>query len=289
MKLALGTAQFGLDYGIANKFGKINRSESSKIVELSRASGIDTIDTAIAYGDSEKCLGSLGVENFRLVTKIPEIPTDVSNVESWIFEQIQQSLKRLQVSKIYGILLHRYKCLEGENGKQVIKALERLKSDNIVDKIGISIYSPQELDVVTNVCNIDMVQTPLNLVDNRIYMSGWLNKLSKAGIEIHVRSIFLQGLLLMPRTAIPVRFSPWNELWDKWQDWLMENTNVSAAQICIDFVRSFSEVHRIVVGVDNVIQLEELIAAFRREPNTEFPDIASDEENLVNPSRWNYK
>lgn len=284
-KLALGTVQFGLPYGIANSAGQVSLNEVRAILDASSANGIDTIDTAIAYGDSEAFLGICGVGGFNVVTKLPSIPDGLTDVDSWIHEQVQDSLARLGVHHLYGLLLHRSQQLTGPRGQEVYKALERLKCEGVVQKIGVSIYSPDELDAIVPCRTIDLVQAPFNLIDSRLHSSGWLKRLYDAGIEIHARSAFLQGLLLMPHHEIPARFSPWASLWDSWHEWLGA-TSCSAIEVCLSYVQSFPEIARVVVGVETVVQLQQLIDAVHSSCHYNFPDIASTDEKLINPSNW---
>jgi hypothetical protein len=286
LKLALGTVQFGVPYGIANQSGQVSREEAKAILALARSAGIDTLDTAIAYGESEACLGAVGTAGFKVVTKLPAIPDSVDDVSRWVEEQMQASLQRLGIPIVHGLLLHRSQQLTGVAGKPVVRALEQLKAEGIVHEIGVSIYSPTELEAVTQSCAVDLVQAPLNLIDRRLRTSGWLQRLHDAGVDIHARSAFLQGLLLMPRSAIPAKFAPWRQLWDAWHDWLAARRNISAAQVCIGFVQSFPEVNKVVVGVESAAQLEQLIVAANAQPITDWPAIETDDEMLINPSNW---
>jgi aryl-alcohol dehydrogenase-like predicted oxidoreductase len=285
LRLALGTVQFGLPYGIANQSGQVSHAEAKAILAVARSSGIDTLDTAIAYGESEACLGAVGTSGFKVVTKLPAIPDGLDDVGRWVHEQMQTSFQRLGIPTVYGLLLHRSQQLVGPAGKPVVRALEQLKAEGIVTKIGVSIYSPSELETVTQSCEIDLVQAPLNLVDRRLHTSGWLRKLHDAGVEIHTRSAFLQGLLLMPRAVIPAKFAPWNHLWVAWHGWQLDR-QVPAPQACISFVQSFHEVDKVVVGVDSAAQLEQLIVAAEAQPITNWPAISSHDEELINPSNW---
>lgn len=287
MKLALGTVQFGLPYGIANQSGQVSRKDAKAILTLARSSGIDTLDTAIAYGDSEACLGEVGTEGFRIITKLPAIPENVADVGRWVHDQMQASLQRLGVQTVYGLLLHRSQQLLGPEGKSVVQALEHLKAEGVVQKIGVSIYSPSELDTVTQACAIDLVQASFSMIDQRLNNTGWLQKLHDTGVEVHARSVFLQGLLLMPRTAIPGKYQPWSRLWETWHDWLGKH-NISAAQACIGFVQACPQIDRVVVGVESVQQLGQLVdEAAKNSLDVELPDISSTDESLINPSNWN--
>ena len=281
-KLALGTAQFGMSYGIANTSGQVSRDEAKAILKLASVNGIDTIDTAIAYGESEACLGDVGIGNFRVVTKLPALPEGVTNIEEWIEGQVEASLKKLRIDSLYGLLLHR----SVQFGiPDVRTALERLKQGGKVQKIGVSIYSPDDLEVIPVVGALDIVQAPLNLVDRRLVASGWLRRLTDCGIEVHTRSVFLQGLLVMPSASIPEKFSPWSSVWEAWHEWL-SGKGISAVQACLGFALSYPEVDRVVVGVETLAQLSQLISAARSPLGIDFLDISNTDERLINPSLW---
>lgn len=214
MRIALGTVQFGLPYGIANQTGQVARSEAKAMLQLAAANSIDTLDTAIAYGESETRLGEAGVQSFNVVTKLPAIPASCHDVNGWVREQVGLSLCRLDLTRVYGLLLHRSDDLLGNNGAMLWHALEELRDVDLVQKIGVSVYAPSEIEAVTSLYKVDLVQAPFNIVDRRLSTSGWLDRLKSKGVEVHTRSAFLQGLLLMSRTAIPPKFSSWNPLWD---------------------------------------------------------------------------
>ena len=196
-KLALGTVQFGLKYGIANQTGQVKPEDAKKILQLAKDANIDLVDTAMAYGDSEKVIGDAGIIDFRFISKLPPLPKDCSDVDTWVKEKIQSTLTHLGIRSLYGLLVHRSENLLGNPGKKLIKALNSLKFNGLVKKIGISIYDPLELDQVMHLTNFDIIQAPLNIVDRRLETSGWLSRLNKFGVEVHTRSTFLQGLLLM--------------------------------------------------------------------------------------------
>ena len=138
-RLALGTVQFGLPYGIANHSGQVSRAEANDMLQYALANGIDTLDTAIAYGDSETCLGEVGAQGFNVVTKLPALPDRCENVINWTQQQVSMSLSRLGVTKVYGLLLHRSEQLLGSNGVALYQSLQALKDNGQVQKVGISI------------------------------------------------------------------------------------------------------------------------------------------------------
>ena len=284
-RLALGTVQFGMSYGIANQQGQVSRLAAREMLVLANKYAINTLDTAIAYGESEVCLGEIGTQGYNLITKLPPIPYGCANVSLWIKEQVQASLLRLRVSKVYAVMLHCPSQLLSPDGQVIYLAMQDLKNYEIVKKIGVSVYDPKELQLITDKYPIDIVQAPFNLIDRRLNNSGLLKKLKVMGVEIHTRSVFLQGLLLMPRETMPAKFSKWDSLFHIWHNWLSIN-KLSAVHACLAYSLSFPEIDHIVVGADSVEQLKETIDAATSYANLEFPDIQSDEENLINPSNW---
>jgi len=285
MRVALGTVQFGFPYGVANQSGQVTRSEAKAMLDLAAASGIDTLDTAIAYGDSEACLGEVGIGGFNIITKLPAVPENCDDIVGWVHGQIAASLERLRVASVYGVLLHRPDQLLRRDGEVLFRALQSLKDNGQAQKIGVSINAPRELEELTAQYRFDLVQAPFSLIDRRLQTTGWLQRLSREGVEVHTRSVFLQGLLLMPEFARPEKFSPWSALWHHWQEWLTEH-RISAVQACLAFPLSFAEVHRVVVGADGLGHLQQIIKAATGVLPVSFPDIGCETESLINPVLW---
>ena len=287
-KLALGTVQFGLDYGVANETGQVAFEEVHHVMDLAKTNEIDVLDTAIAYGTSEEVLGKVVVDGFRVVTKLPPLAENQNNVAQWVTEQVRESLARLGQKKLYGLLLHRSEDLSAAQSGQLIQALADLKDVGIVQKIGVSIYSPDELEMVCKKINIDLVQAPLNVVDRRMETSGWLDRLKSDGVEIHTRSVFLQGLLLMERSKIPMKFSRWSNMWNIWQENLRE-LGVTPLEACLSYPLSLDQVDQVMVGVDSAKHLQDIISAASsvdHVPDTSF--MLSNDKNLINPYNWNH-
>jgi aryl-alcohol dehydrogenase-like predicted oxidoreductase len=285
MKLGIGTAQFGLNYGIGNHQGQISHSEAKAILEHASANGIDTLDTAIAYGESEVRLGEIGVEDWHVVSKLPAIPEGWRDMQAWVWESVERSLGRLRIGKLYGLLLHRPDQLLTGLGQALFQALEKLKDKNFVQKIGISIYAPEELDALCWQYHFDIVQAPFNVLDRRMIHSGWLSRLTKNGTEVHVRSVFLQGLLLMPPEDRPRKFNRWQGIWHDWDAWL-EETELTPLMACIRYALSFPEISKVIVGVDSQAQLEEILIAADG-PMPQVPaELHCSDVNLINPTHW---
>lgn len=285
-RLALGTVQFGLPYGISNVGGQIAQDDVGAILGHARALGIDTLDTAIGYGDSENRLGQAGVERWRVVSKLPAVPETVTDIAAWGHESVAGSLDRLKLSRLYGLLLHRPQQLLGPAGDALYTELVALRDQGKVEKIGVSIYGPDELDTLCSRFEFDLVQAPFNIVDRRLATSGWLGRLREAGTEVHVRSVFLQGLLLIPAANRPSAFGRWQPLWDRWDRWLDEQA-LTPVQACLGFALAHPEVDRVIVGVDSLGQLRE-IAMSAVAPRSAPPvELISEDLDLLNPSRWN--
>lgn len=284
-RLALGSVQFGLAYGVANRGGQVSLAEAGEIIQEGRSAGVDTIDTAIGYGDSEACLGNIGVTDLRVVTKLPGLPTELVDVRSWVEKEFAQALLRLRLTRVGGLLLHRPSDLSGPHGAALWAAMADLKNRQLVEKIGVSIYEPAELDFLTTSFDIGLVQAPFNLLDQRLSSSGWLDRLKQKNIEVHTRSAFLQGLLLMPRTEIPSKFERWNGLWDRWHQWLQAG-DATALQACLAFPLSFAQIDRVVVGTDSTQQFRQILQVLARPLSHELPELRCDSEDLINPAIW---
>lgn len=285
MKLALGTAQFGLDYGVANDSGQISVEDASLIMVSARRAGINVLDTAIAYGDSEAVLGSLGVSSWKIITKLPAVPADCLDVCGWVQEQVLGSIGRLGVKKIYGLLLHRPAQLLEDKGSLLYSAIQSLKVNNLVEKIGVSVYGTVELDLLFGQFNFDLVQAPLSILDRGLVETGWAESLKKSGVEVHTRSAFLQGLLLMPAQNRPMKFRYWAEVWQEWDRWLLE-TGLSPLQACLRYANSLSCIDRVVVGVDSVGQINQIVDAASGELQSLPLFKPLQDARLINPASW---
>ncbi len=284
-RIALGTVQFGLGYGVANQKGQVELDEIREILDMSRTEGLDTIDTAIGYGESEAQLGRAGVSQWDVITKLPALPDSCKDIEAWVCENVTQSLNRLCKERLEGLLLHRPADLMTANGDLLYNALEKLKDSDLVQKIGISIYSPDELDCIAPKYQLDVVQAPFSILDRRLKESGWLARLSKRNVEVHVRSVFLQGLLLMTPADRPSKFDRWKSLWDSWDAWL-ELTGLSALQACLGYVLSEREIDRVVIGVDGLDHLKENLLQAKGDVPVIPDQLCSNDIDLINPARW---
>jgi aryl-alcohol dehydrogenase-like predicted oxidoreductase len=287
-RLALGTVQFGMRYGVANRIGQVATAEARLILERARTSGMDTLDTAAAYGASETILGSLGVADWIVVSKIPAVPADCSDVRTWMRACVTATLERLHVPRLGGLLLHAPMQLRGPNGRAIHSVLSELQEEGLTERIGISVYGPEELDALIDSFDLDLVQAPFNVLDRRLATTGWLGRLRSTGIDIHVRSLFLQGLLLMGAAQRPPEFSRWHRLWDLWDRWLA-STGLTVVQACVGFAAAHPDIDRAVVGVDSLQQLDEILSALTL-GDIELPQsLACEERDLIDPRCWRFR
>ncbi len=285
-RIALGTAQFGLPYGISNTEGQPPRSECKAILEYASAQGIQMLDTAIAYGESERTLGSLGMNDWQVITKLPELPDGVVDVGRWVDLQLTGALDRLRIQFVQGLLLHRPDQLASQQGQALYAALTEQQVRGRVAKIGISIYSPDELDRIPPTMRFDIVQAPFNILDRRMVLSGWADRLAQRGTEFHARSIFLQGLLLMSRRTRPKQFERWQTLWNTWESWL-QTQQLSPLEACLNYALRTSQISRLIIGVNSLPQLREILASIRGDVPDPPANLIAHDTTLLNPGLWN--
>ena len=286
MKIALGTAQFGMDYGVSNLKGQTSFDEVKKIIEFSRNIGIKKIDTAKNYGETEKIIGEVGIKDFKIITKLPKISSNELNPIFFVDHQIQDSMTKMKISKIDTLLLHNPKDLLSINGKKIYHKILELKKEGLIDKFGISVYEKDEIDQLNKNFNFDVIQIPFNIFDTRLIKMDYLKKLKKKGVEIHARSIFLQGLLLMKRNTLPSKFLKWEKVWNEWFIWFKKNPNISQIELCLSYALSIQEIDTLIIGVNNIQQLNELDEIAKNPLKDNFPQFNIEDKNLLNPTNW---
>ena len=286
-KIALGTAQFGMDYGISAQNLQVNNSEVSDILDFANSNGINFLDTAPTYGDSEKVLGNVGVNNFNLITKTRHFPKDSLNHNdiSDFLRDFNNSLSSLKQKRIYGLLVHNAEDLLKPGSKKLFDQMRQLKKKGLVSKVGVSVYSSYQIHEIIKRFEVDIIQVPINILDRRLIDNGTFEILNIKGIEVHARSIFLQGLLLMDKESLPKKFNKWNSLWDVWHQWLNDN-KISALEASISFAISLPEISKVLVGVNSMSQLKSILNC----ANFQLPELPesfySDDLELLNPVNW---
>ena len=285
MRISLGTAQFGLDYGISNKSGKIEPKEVDKILSFAKKNGIKSIDTAQAYGESETVLGKYDIDDFEVISKLPPLEPNIDNTYDWTIKKFNDSLRRLRINCLYGYLIHNPNDLISNQGQNIFRALMKLKDQKLVKKIGVSCYDQNEVDEIISKFNLDIIQLPLKIIDRRFEKNGLLKKLKQSDIEIHTRSCFLQGLLLMKIEDVSQRFPHSSDIFKVWNEWLHQN-DTSALEACLKYPLSIKYIDKVVVGIEKLDHLREILDFYIKKRSFSFPEIWSNDENLINPSKW---
>ena len=286
-KIALGTVQFGVDYGINSINGQVQYDELNKILNYARSHDVMMLDTAPAYGNSEQVLGDANTQDFKIVTKTRHFKkNNINSYEvSLLVRDFYQSLQSLKRKNVYGVLVHNADDLLKPGSDQLFKCLQNLKQKDLVSKIGVSIYTTDQLQRIINSFDVDLIQLPFNILDNRLVDSGVFSVLDKRDIEIHARSVFLQGLLLMTEQSRPRRFDRWGSIWKLWHEWLADN-KLTALEATIRHVISVPEISKALVGVDSKDQLRDIIKV--RDGNLpSIPEgILTNDPDLLNPANW---
>ena len=277
-KLALVTAQFGLDYGVTNSEGKVQVEEVELILGCAKENSINTLDTAASYGNSEEVLGSIGISDFQIITKTIPLKNGVDEV----IKHFQQSLTFLNKSSVNGLLIHNVNEIEHKNFNTLFKELTELKRQGLVNKIGFSTYTPEQVDFLLKNFDFDLIQVPFNIFDNRLIQGGQLQALNNKGVEVHARSVFLQGVLL-DFNNLSNYFSPWKKEFSIYQETVKDN-GLSLLECALNFVLNIREIDKVLVGVNSERQLKEIIQAVKRQSNLSAYPI--NDINLLNPSLW---
>lgn len=277
MKIALGTVQWGLEYGISNKKGIPSNDELDQILSLASVSGINLLDTASSYGNAEMRIGNQSGGKFKIVTKIDSIRNGYS-----IEQQLKISLDNLKLTSVYGCLFHN--VIELLNDTEKWEQILIQKEEGLIKKIGVSLYCPEELERLLALKIVpDLIQIPFNIIDRRF--EPYFKKLNELDIEIHVRSIFLQGLLLNSKMMNHSKFSKWKLIWDKYKEWLNKK-GLSPLEGCMGHALSYEEISNVIIGVEHASQLKQIILASGKKSIEAPKMLISTDQKLINPISW---
>ena len=277
-KLALGTVQFGLDYGVTNYNGQVATREVRNILDYAKDNGIDTLDTASGYGNSEKILGKIGVHNYQIITKTTPLEGDVDGV----IKSFYQSLDSLDIEQMDGLLIHNINDTKDKKFDSLYKELDKLKQDKLINKVGFSTYIPEQVDFLLDNFDFDLIQVPFNVFDTRLIDGGQLQALKYKNIEIHARIVVLQGILLNCDN-IPDYFLTWERQFNKYQA-IVKESGMSLLEYALNFVLSIKEIDKVLVGVNSKKQLKEIVQSVK--DKEELNAYSIDDINLLNPSLW---
>lgn len=290
-RIGLGTAQFGASYGISNRHGRPSEAEVAEILARAVESGVGFLDTASGYGEAEALIGRHlpAHHNLRIVTKLP--PVAESEIKPGhkhlLMDALTKSLERLKVDRVYGLLAHHASDLAKPGWQYIVEVLHEAHERGWAARIGVSVYDSEELELIQSRLQPMIVQLPLNALDRRLMTSGWLGRLKHSGIEIHARSAFLQGLLLMEPAELPNFFASVRaQIANLRARWSAEG--VSALAGCLAFVLQQPEVDAVIVGINRPAELDEIAAALARiaDRAIDFGPAPSIDPIHLDPSRW---
>jgi aryl-alcohol dehydrogenase-like predicted oxidoreductase len=290
-RVGLGTAQLGADYGISNCEGRPSEAEAAAILARAMERGIEYIDTAASYPNAEKLLGRHlpSRHQVRIVTKLPLVEDDVitARCTETALATIAASLERLRLPRVYGVLVHHARDLAKPGWQYLIDALCEIRARGWTSTVGVSVYDGGDLAIIESRFTPDIVQLPFNALDRRLAESGWLARLHGSGVEIHARSVFLQGLLLMEPASLPRFFAPISEtLAQLHARWAAEKRTPLAG--CLDCALHNPNIDVVVVGVNRLRELDEIAAATAGLGDADakkWPPMAVD-PLFLDPRRW---
>lgn len=288
-RIGLGTVQWGMAYGVGNHSGCVARDAVKPIIETAKSFGIRILDTAALYGDAEDVLGEQDLSNILVVTKTPKFersPITAADV-NLLNKTFECSLSKLGLSSVHALLLHNVDDLFAPSGGMLIDAMCFLRDAGKIEKIGVSVYDATQLKSVLDRFTPDVVQLPLNVFDQRLLVDGSLSRLKTLGVEIHVRSVFLQGLLLMDPNATPAYFDPWRQQLHAWRSACLAQ-GVAPQHAAISFVCDQPEVDCCLIGVQSRDQLLQSLEGLDAVPIFETTEFACNDVALLNPANWKF-
>lgn len=283
-KLILGTVQFGLDYGINNSAGKPSKEQVFQLFEEAAKAGIAILDTADAYGNASELIGeffSLSKTRFAINTKFK------AEEGKSITAQLTHSLKQLNAEQVNIYFYHRFD--EMVKFPETLTELGRLKSQNLINKIGVSVYGNDEFEIAVNTPEIDAIQLPFNLLDNYNQRGELLKQAKQKGKEIQVRSVFLQGLLFKQLNDYPAYLAPLKPYMQAISQIGVESS-IEMEALALSYALAQPEIDNVLIGVDTLAQLNTnvsqanttLTAACISQINA----ISVSETELLYPKNW---
>lgn len=281
-KLVLGTVQFGLSYGINNESGQVQQDEVCRILQLAKESGIHTLDTSSAYGTSECVLGKSLSENnlhFQIVSKYPQSEKNIATV-------FAASIAKLHQEKLYGYLVHHFEFYQSH--PRLWEEMKQLKVEGKIEKIGFSLYNTVQLEYLLDKgIAFDILQFPYNLFDRQF--EAYLPLLKQCCVEIHTRSVFLQGLFFKDVHTLEDKLPPMKKYLERLHEYCDAN-GITVERLALSYVASNPDIDGVLIGVDNCQQLQANIDALQcgiRQEDIDFvASINVSEKELLNPVNW---
>lgn len=283
-KICLGTANIGDNYGLENK-QKINSKDIKKIFKYLIKKKINFIDTAFSYKNSHRIIKNNFSSNFKIITKLPLPKKNIKNIYKWITIKVIKEQIYFN-NQIDILLLHNTQMLKNKKIElETYKALDFLKKNKIINKVGLSVYYPSELDKLINKFKFDVVELPINIFNREFDKTGWLKKLKKKKINIIARSVFLKGLLLKNDYKKFKVFKTWFKYFRMFDQWTQKK-KISKLEASIRFIKSYKEIDLIIFGIRNLNQLKEIYKIMKKKPIKVPDNILVKNRKFTNPKNW---
>ena len=293
ISITLGTAQFGFNYGITNNVGKVNEKSVKKILKKAEKNNIKYLDTAQSYGNAEEVIGRCKPKDskFEINSKLSFLKNEniTENDIQKLEKNFEQTLKNLKTQSINTFLVHDSKNLKGNKSKKLIKWLQSLKERELIKNIGISIYDLEELNN-SYLEDIDLIQIPISIYNQKLVDGGYLESLSNKGYLIHARSCFLQGLILTAAKNWPSHIS--RELRDHHfkTELLAKKNDLSLIDLSLNYIKNLSFLDSIIVGTTSALEFQNFLNSWNKKKLTtnkiDFKDLSWDNERDMDPRFW---
>jgi aryl-alcohol dehydrogenase-like predicted oxidoreductase len=283
MRLVLGTAQFGLDYGVSNSGGRTPLAEVESILEFAAANNVDTLDTAAAYGDAEDVLARAGAQDrgFRIISKTARLTAGVDAV----IGRALLSVKKLG-RPLDALMVHSAGDLALPDGDRLWDALLRLESDGAIARVGVSFYARDPILDIVEKYRPELAQLPASIVDQRLVCDGTIAELARRGVEIHVRSALHQGLIFVDLGKLPAKLQCKRDAIGVMQGRLA-SAGLPALDLALSYLGRIADIHAVVVGVTRRAELEAIVTASRSAwPNVDVGEFAIDDPLILDPTAW---
>lgn len=293
-QLGLGTAQFGLDYGLTSTGAPVDAADVAAILAQANRASMSVIDTAAGYGTSEVVIGralsnvpAASARDFRIISKLPSLRQAKSAAEKCDLAQrsFDASLQRLGRPSIYGLMLHDAGDLANSSIDAVIEQMQAWRASGRVARIGVSVYDAHDIEMALRQTELDLVQVPISIFDQRLLVGGQLVELGKRGFEVHARSILLQGLVLMRHDEAPAHLAAIRPHLQHYRA-VISGLDLSPLAAALGFIRSQPEIDHAIIGVHTPRHLHECLAAYDTSCRIDFSALALNDVELIDPRRW---
>lgn len=287
MNLIIGSAQFGMNYGISNTTGITPALEIKKILDFCYRNKIYDLDTANTYGSAEENLGAHHLENFNVSSKIKYDPNIHLSYDDFK-DDVKKTLQNLSIQKLHTLFLHNPFEIKEDLMNKCKNYFIKAKDEGLIKNIGFSLYHPSDINLDSEDW-FDVIQIPFNLFDTTLLTSGLMNELKERKKNIEVRSIFLQGLLLSSLDKLPMAFKGFSNDFIELDSFCKEN-KLSRLEASIYFIKSFKDIDRVVIGVESLTQLDQVVKIFNNKTHHgyDFRKLLRKRHcDLIDPRRWN--